>query len=139
MHPSALPEPVPPFADFAQKYCLRLGVAREDFVDVMLARTLYPHARWLRPVLGTLNPNFFAADRDFLAGIGRLWRRRDFVIEEKDFRHNPANHGFLRRALRLRVSVRRTRSLVNALLADPAPAADIVFLQAPDVDAAPLA
>ncbi len=119
------PPPIPSFpvrsVDFEQQCCRRFGITRDRYLDTVFAHTLYPHARYLRRVILIFDANFFAADRDFLAGVGRLSRRRDFASEVKDFHHHPANRGLLRRGLRLRVSARRIQTLVNALLTDPPP------------------
>ena len=118
MTSSQSPFPGRSLPDFAEKCCAHFGVPRERYVAVLLEHTLYPHARWLRPMLLIFAPDFFAADRDFLFGVGQLWRRRDFQVEVQDFHHHPANRGFLRQGLRLRISVGRVQELVNATLAD---------------------
>jgi hypothetical protein len=128
---------ISPFGDFEQKLCARLGVASDRYLDTALRRTLYPHARLVRPLLQWVAPAFFDADLEFLQGVGRLWRRPDFKIEVWDYRYHPANRGWFRRVLRLRVSVERTQRLVESLLAEPPPN-DVVFLPASGADAAPL-
>ena len=97
--------------DFSERFCRRTGVTPARWHAVALRRALYPHARLLRPLLAALDPEFFAADRDFISGVGRLTRHSDFVIEAEEFAHHPANQSFLRRRLRLRVSVRRLHLL----------------------------
>jgi hypothetical protein len=104
---------------FAEKYCAQHGLAPEEFLEAAFRRSLYPHARLLRPLLA-LNFNYFAADREFIRGIGRLTRFRDFVTEVQDFRDDSNNRGFLRRVLRLRVSVTRARRLVQRTMPEVA-------------------
>lgn len=116
-HPPAAPVSV----DFAGRCCARFGVATERYLEFALRRTLYPHARLLRPLLRAWDADFFAPDREFLAAVGRLSRWRDFAGEVKDFHCHPANSGFLRRRLRLRVSVGRTRRFFAAAGLGPAP------------------
>lgn len=128
-----------PSADFEQKFCARYRVAPERCREIVLRRTLYPHARLLRRLILLFAPEFFAADYDFIAGVGRLRRRRDFKIEVWDFLYNPANRGPLRRTLRLRVSVQRTQALLESLLGESARESDAVFLRDPDANPAPLA
>ena len=119
MSASVSPSPSSAWADFAQKCSAHFGVSSERYLETALRRTLYPHAHWLRPLIAVVAPDFFSADRDFLHGVGQLWRRRDFSIEVQNFHHHPANRGFLRRVLRLRVSAGRVQTLVNTLLIDP--------------------
>ena len=106
--------------DFTERFCATEAVSAERWHGVLLRRSLYPHARLLRPLLVLFNPEFFAADRDFLNGVGRLTRRGDFAIEADEFAHHPANQGFWRRVLRLRVSVRRLHLLFIRALAEEA-------------------
>jgi hypothetical protein len=128
---------ISPFADFGERLCARFHVPPDRYLEIAFRCTLYPQARLLRPLLLWLDADFFAADRDFLASVGRLWRRREFKVEVWDFLDHPANRGCLRRGLRLRVSVERTRRLVDALLENPPPDG-VVFLRAPEVDAPPI-
>jgi hypothetical protein len=93
--------------DFCTRYCQHTGADRKDFATHLLARTLYPQARVLRPLLQLFDSDYFAADRDFISGIGRISRRDEFSIEANEFAHHPSNRGFARSVLRLRVSTRR--------------------------------
>ena len=72
-------------------------------------------ARFLRPLLN-LNPNFFAADRAFIRGVGRISRLEDFDSEAQDFSQDPNNRDSFHRTLQLRVSRRRLRNLVREVL-----------------------
>lgn len=92
-------------------------MAPEDYEAEVLKRSLYPLARACRIFLGLI-PDYFLADRAFLAAVGRMTRRRDFGLEEIEFVHHPANRGVLRRQLKLRVSARRLHRLVRAVLTD---------------------
>jgi len=102
---------------FAEKFCAKRKVHPQDFEATVLRLTLRPAARVLRPLLN-LNPDYFAADREFIRGVGRISRLQDFNSEEQDYTHNPHNRDFLHRTLRLRVSRRRLRNLVRDTLAD---------------------
>jgi hypothetical protein len=97
---------------FAEKFCARHGLAIEKYEAVVLQRALYPAARWLRPVLG-LNTNYFAADREFIRGVGRLTRSSSFESEAEDYLYHRNNRGFLRRVFKLRVSAKRLSRLVK--------------------------
>ena len=101
---------------FAEAYCLRHNIPTEDFAKVVLARTLYPHARLLAPLLRELNPDHFAADLDLVRGAGQLRRVRDFSNEAAEFAYHPANRGDSRRLLRLRISTQRLRQLMQETL-----------------------
>ena len=101
--------------NFSEKFCATRQVRPEDFEATVLRLTLRPTARLLRPLLD-LNPNYFAADREFIRGVGRISRLEDFGSEAEDFANNPYNCDFLHRALRLRVSRRRLRDLVRGTL-----------------------
>jgi hypothetical protein len=102
-------------ATFAEKFCVRHGVAPEKYEEVVLKRSLYPAARLLRPVM-LLKANYFAADREFIRGVGRLTRSSGFDSEAHDYLDHPNNRGFLRRVFKLRVSGRRLRRMVRDLM-----------------------
>jgi len=109
-----LPSPVKTFED---QFCAAHAVAPEDYVDAVLKQSLHPLARWLRPVL-VLAPGHFAADRNFIKGVGRISRLEDFDGEVRDYLIDPDNSGFLRRTLKLRVSVTRLSRIVRDVLRD---------------------
>jgi hypothetical protein len=99
--------------DFCQRYCEKIGVDPREFTARLLRRTLYPQARLLRPLLQLLDSDYFAADRDFVSGVGRISRRDEFSVEANEFAHHPSNRGFARKVLRLRISVRRMQREVT--------------------------
>lgn len=101
---------------FAEAYCLQHGIPSDRFAQVVLARTLYPHARLLAPLLRELDADHFAADLDLVRGAGQLRRVRDFSNEAAEFAYHPANRGDLRRLLRLRISTQRLRHLMQKTL-----------------------
>ncbi len=104
---------------FAELYCTRHGFAPEIFAPAVLRRALYPHTRFFAALIRHFDSDYFAADLDLVRAAGRLRHLRDFASDAEDFAHHPANRGTLRRTFRLRVSVRRLRSLLRATLADP--------------------
>ena len=57
----------------------------------------------------------FTADYDFIEAVGWLREQRDYQATVREFTAHPANRGFLRRWLRLRVSVRRVSELVGEI------------------------
>ena len=112
---------VAPVITFSEKFCAQHQLAPERYEVAVLRLTLHTPARLLRPLLG-LFPGYFSADREFVRGVGRITRLRDFEAEAQDFAHDPANRGILRQKLRLRTSTRRMRQLVHATLHDAAEA-----------------
>lgn len=102
---------------FAEKYCAKHGVYRADYEAVVLRKALRPTARILRVFL-ELNPNYFAADRDFVRGVGRISQLDEFYAESLDFAHHPGGRGFCHRTLGWRVSRERLRRIVRETLKD---------------------
>jgi len=108
------PSPVPrlqkrilPSGLSASFFCARYQVPSEHYVQEMLRRTLYRRARVVAPVVRFFSPGFFDADRDFVQGVGLIRRAEDLGGEVTDFHRHPHNRGFLRRALKIRVSCQR--------------------------------
>jgi hypothetical protein len=99
-------------ATFAEKFCARHNLPPEKYEETVLKYSLFPAAQWLRPVL-LLKANYFAADREFVRGVGRLTRSSGFDSEAQDFLYHPNNRGFLRRVFKLRVSARRLSRVVR--------------------------
>ena len=104
---------------FAERFCAQHHIAPEAYETAVLRRSLHTLARLLRPLLD-LFPAYFSADREFVRGVGRISRLREFEGEAQDFAQDPANRGILRQRLRLRISTRRLRHLVRATLHDTA-------------------
>jgi len=102
-------------ATFAERYCARHDLAPEEFMEAVLRRALYPQTRLLRPFM-RLTSAHFIADRDFVFCVGRITRMRQFDQEALAYVQDPNNRGFLRKVLRLRVSVSRMQHLVRATL-----------------------
>lgn len=101
---------------FAQMYCEKHGLKPEQYEAAVLSRALYPHARLVAPLWRLLWPEHFAADLDFVRSVGPLRRFREFFNEAEEFAHHPANRGFWRLAVNVRISSRTLRRLVRATL-----------------------
>lgn len=99
---------------FQERFCRHHGLAKADYTRAVLLRSLYPHARLLRPVLLWLNPDYFGPDLDFVRSVGLMRSRRDYAGEAADFHHADVTRDFLRGPLRLRVSAERLRRIVDA-------------------------
>jgi hypothetical protein len=103
---------------FQESFCRHFNVPPDRYTDEVLRRTLPRSARLLRFFLRLYDRDYFVADREFILGIGLLTRQGDFHAETQDFRYHPANRGFPRRALRLRVSANRMRQLISEVWPD---------------------
>ncbi len=101
---------------FAELYCEQNGLKPEKYEAVVLRRSLYPHARLIAPLIRWIWADHFVADIDFVRNVARLRRFREFAFESEEFAHHPANRGFLRLTVNLRISSRTFRRLVRATL-----------------------
>jgi hypothetical protein len=108
---------------FQQRYCRHFGISPERFASSLLSRTLYPRVWLLRPLLWLCDRNYFAADKNFVGGVGRLTQRSEFYTELKDFQFDPENRGFLRGAVRLRISANRMSRLFFQVWPNESPSA----------------
>ncbi len=103
-------------ATFAELYCARHGLAPEAYVPAVFRCALYPHTRLVVSWLRLFDSDYFAADLDLVQAAGRLRVIEDFNLDAMEYRFHPANHGALRRMLRLRVSAGRLHALIRATL-----------------------
>jgi hypothetical protein len=112
------PTPTTPMADptFAEAWCAKHGTAPEAFATTVLPRALHAHARLVAPVIRFFDHNHFAADLDLVRAAGGLRRVRDLADEITDFNHHPANTGFWRQTMNVRISTHRLRHLMRATL-----------------------
>jgi hypothetical protein len=97
----------------AARYCERHGIPPATFSQHLLARTLYPHARPLRVLLGLRDRHYFQADFEFIEDVGYLRSAHGFHEALVHYVNHPRNHSFLRRRLRCRISVRRMLAVVQ--------------------------
>lgn len=104
---------------FAESFCAQKQIAPEQFAREVFGRSLYRRALWLKWLLPLLKKNYFTADFDLIYGVERLRRLRDFATEAERFNEHPANRGWLRRTLCLRVSTKRLRALIRDTLERP--------------------
>lgn len=101
-------------ASFAERFCRSHGVTADRYEEEMLVRCLYPHARAMRHLIRFFAPRYFVPDRDFLREVGGLRNRRWFRYEVEDFFSVGGAARFWRQTLRLRVSVDRVRTELDA-------------------------
>jgi hypothetical protein len=105
--------------NFTEAYCARHAVKPLEFEWSVLRRVLYPHARLLAPVCLFFKPDYFAADLDFIRAVSRFGQGHHYSADAMDFSDHPANQGFWRRTLRIRLSVRRLFILIHKTLPLP--------------------
>lgn len=101
---------------FAECYCVKHNIPPEEFARTIFNRALYRRALLVKWLLPLLHHGYFSADYDLIYGVERLRRMRDFATEAERFNEHPANRGFLRRTLCLRVSTNRLRALIRETL-----------------------
>ena len=101
----------------AEAYCRQRGLPAAEFERALLRETLPPAARRARFLLALI-PRYFEPDLIFIHHVGRLRRLDDLSYEEIEFRQDRANRSFLRGRLRLRVSTRRLRQVVERVFGD---------------------
>lgn len=102
---------------FRQLYCEQRGIVPARYESTLLRATLRWPGRVLHRVRGILPAALFAADHDFVVGVGFLTGPKDFDVEATEFLFHPQNRGFLRRQLRVRVSIFRLRRVVSRVFA----------------------
>ncbi|MDI1248285.1 MAG: hypothetical protein PSV13_05320 [Lacunisphaera sp.] len=102
---------------FAEIYGERTGLAPAELNRVLFLRTLYPAARLIAGLVRWLNPRHFIADYEFCEDVGNLRSLEDFSLALGSYLEHPANRGFLRRRLRIRVSARRMLQIVRTVFA----------------------
>lgn len=93
-----------------------MGVIPAAFTTDLLLKAMPPHARWLVGLLDAFDRQHFQADYEFIEDISQLKRPADFWAAAESYAGHPANTGFLRRRLRLRISVRRMLAIVHHVL-----------------------
>ncbi len=91
---------------FAERYAEAHGCAPTEFCDRVFWSSLHRPAVALAPLLLLLG-NHFAPDRALVAACGRARSLREIHEEIECFWRDPQNTGWLRKRLRIRVSVKR--------------------------------
>lgn len=104
---------------FKQRFITQTAIRLEDFNREVLRRTLPVHAKVLLPFARVFQPDLLAADYDLIEDIALLTSRREFSESAGTRRFHPANRGFLRKVLRIRVSISKLRDLVYDVMRPP--------------------
>lgn len=103
-------------SSFAELFCARHNLSLEQFEEEVIARSIHYHATLLWRLINWVHPDYFTADRQFIRALADVRSLRDFRVESSAFTHHPANRGFLRRMLKVRVSSGRLRRLIASYL-----------------------
>jgi hypothetical protein len=101
----------------AEIYGERAGLPPAELNHVLFIRTLYPHARLVAGLVRWLKPHHFLADHEFCEDVGHLRNLEDFSLVLGSYIEHPANRGFFRRRLRIRISARRMLQIVRTVFA----------------------
>ena len=107
-----------------EKFCSHYGVGSDLYADAMFWRCLHRRALLLVPLIRLCARDYFSPDRELVRGVGRLTSAAGLGEELANFYSNPDNQGFVRRRLRLRVSVGRLSRIVYRLFAEESPPAN---------------
>jgi hypothetical protein len=95
----------------AQLYAAQHGVPLDEVEREIFLRSLYPHARWLQPLIDWVAPLNFAADVDMVSEVAQLTDMSEFSLEVYAHQHHPAAGSIARRFFLLRLSVGRLHRL----------------------------
>ena len=101
---------------FAELFCRQHQLPPQRYQEAMLRSCLSRRAGILRPLLTLLSRRYFAPDYELILRVGLLMSPDALSDEIDDFLRHPANRGFLRSVLRLRLSTRQLRRLFNQLM-----------------------
>lgn len=104
---------------FQETYCASTGCSPPRFCTRVFWHCLNPATAFFAALLGGPNADFFSADRDLIAQVGRAGSMDRIREEVRDYFHDPRNRTWLRRKLKLRLSTARLRALAKAHLDDP--------------------
>jgi len=85
----------------------------EQFPEKVFWRCLHRRAFLLAPLLGGFRSAYFATDRAMILAVGRAFRMDQVREEVNYYCTSPENHGWLRRAAKIRVSGRRLLQLAS--------------------------
>ncbi len=101
---------------FAERFCERYRVTAREYPRAMFWRCLHRRAILLAPFILFFKPQYFSADYDLIASVGRMTSVAHLDEEMADFRDHPWNHGFIRSRLRIRVSGARVCKMVRRVM-----------------------
>lgn len=104
-----------PVTTLAGRFAHRHGCTLAESHRELFRQSLYPAARWLRPLLSLVRGHFDVDER-FIRAVGRATALTDVQTEVRHFADDQGHRGVLRGFFRLRVSVRRLRQIAREFL-----------------------
>jgi hypothetical protein len=104
-----------PTHELASLYCENRNVPVKQFEAKIFREVLYPHARFFRLPLLLFYPEIFASDREFIRQVGQAQSMVEYIEAENAFRRRITHFSEFRRAMKLRVSTRRIRRIVEGI------------------------
>ncbi len=115
--PQESPEPSSERRTFKERFCAERRCAADQYDRLMLRECLYPHARFLEPLLRRVRPCIFEPDIRFIQFLGQARGLREARAEVAAFEDANQMPGLkLRALLRLRVSGRKACRLAMRLM-----------------------
>ncbi len=102
--------------NFAERFCAHHRIRHEGYARAMFWRCLHRWAVPVAPFILWIHRQYFAADYEFILGVGAITSRGALHAEIEDYETHPFNRGFFRRGLKLRVSVKRVTDNVAAVM-----------------------
>jgi hypothetical protein len=112
-----------------QSFCETHDCEPRQFSRRLFRAALYPHARFVAPLLGGFGSDFFAADRELIAAAGRAMTMHEIRDEVRYYRGGPGLRRWIRGVARLRVSTQQLLRLARPHL--PKAAADAPAPESP--------
>jgi hypothetical protein len=102
--------------EFQALFCERFGCPPSEYERRAFRKCLYWHARWLAPVMGKLNSNFFAEDFKFIRYLGESTGLQEVGADLLNYQDaNAGRLSFWRTTLKFRVSGRKANRLAREL------------------------
>jgi hypothetical protein len=92
---------------FQEKYCEAHGCTPAEFSRRLFWRCLHRHAYPLAPIILLFNREYFAVDRELIAGVRRAEKMNQVWEEIREYFLSPKHTGWLRRRANIRISARR--------------------------------
>ena len=97
---------------FKSLFCEKFGCSPEQYEELAFRMFLFPHARFLAPVIRIFRRDFFRDDFNFIRYLGESLDVRQAKVDVLDFKDvGRKNWRLLHTGLRIRVSHRKVRRI----------------------------
>ena len=100
---------VPTMSSFQEVYCASTGCSPPRFSTRVFWRCLNPVTAFIAALLGGPSADFFSADRDLIAQVGRAANMDRIREEVRDYLHDPRNRTWLPKLDALLTRPKRSR------------------------------